>query len=64
MPMKKLPWRARTGAWSMSLYNHSSCSKSSIPTSVNFMFSYSKRQAELAAAMEEDARLEKEKAER
>ena len=48
----------------MALYNHSSCSKSSIPTSVNFMFSYSKRQAELAAAMEEDARLEKEKAER
>ena len=31
---------------------------------VNIMFSYSKRQAELAAAMEEDARLEKEKAER
>ena len=31
---------------------------------VNIMISYSKRQAELAAAMEEDARLEKEKAER
>merc|ERR1719462_672801 len=67
--MRKLLWRARTArdkqSWQLRWRRtQGSRKRRNADEEAPVESAYSKRQAELAAAMEEDARLEKEKAER